>query len=301
MTRLVLESTDWFARFMSDKLPSACFSLLVVSAFSFVSMCCSQLAWDTDIQLVTNCSPLLVPVESSPSVVQQTQIRMPLAPVVAQSTLSYPSLSLVWNIGQPRPCDYWVISLEIVILMTENGFLNVDQPVRKKYCSHCCEILKSCASYWVGHLGVCVFCVFFLYIHWVGFVCTYTGWVLFVCTLGGFCFHVHWVGFVHIAPAAWLICTAALSFWVKLWVVQCFHICKYTAHIHMPCSVEILVAMPCCRPIAVWVICPSFSGSHLLILKIMISVEVHAEKYKIFYIFFLQTLSVKAYSWNWIN
>ena len=196
MTRLVLESTDWFARFMSDKLPSACFSLLVVSAFSFVSMCCSQLAWDTDIQLVTNCSPLLVPVESSPSVVQQTQIRMPLAPVVAQSTLSYPSLSLVWNIGQPRPCDYWVISLEIVILMTENGFLNVDQLVRKKYCSHCCEILKSCASYWVGHLGVCVFCVFFLYIHWVGFVCTYTGWVLFVCTLGGFCLYVHWVGFV---------------------------------------------------------------------------------------------------------
>ena len=210
-TRLVLESTDWFARFMSDKLPSACFSSLVVSAFSFVSMCCSQLAcrlrWPhgtlTDIQLVTNCSPLLVPAESSPSLVQQTQIRIPLAPVVAQSTLSYPSLSLVWNIGQPRPRDYWVISLEIVILMTKNGFLNVDQPVRKKCCSHCCEILKSCASYWVGHLGVCVFCVFFctytgwgLYIHWVGFVCMYTGWVLFACTLGGFCFHVHWVGFV---------------------------------------------------------------------------------------------------------
>ena len=101
------------------------------------------------------------------------------------------------------------------------------------------------------------------YIHWVGFVFMYTGWVLFVCTLGGFCFHVHWVGFVCMYTG-WVLlvctlggfCTYCSSCLADLYcctlilsqVVSCAMFPHSQVHLRTfaPCSVEILVSVLCC-------------------------------------------------------
>ena len=116
-------------------------------------------------------------------------------------------------------------------------------------CSHCCEVQTNCTSLLSRALAARV-------------VCTREG--------GGGVYTLLWV-------TGRLICTTALSFWVKLLALQFSHIHMCSAQqetwtdLHHLCVAETVLAVPCCRLMFMTYI---FRHRGLLILKVM-SVQAH--------------------------